>query len=167
MGSGRSAGYAIGEARTSPCRAIKPGIRGRHVPGLAQARAGSPDPSRGTCKPQRRAFIHRHATAASTPFQAPKVCPCVELTGDLHSPHHLLFSTCVHGTTRHTDTHTRAKRARQNGQNVTTRLWLPRFLTPLYWRVSSRPYNIDIMLLARHAAQIRAPRIARRDAAPY
>ena len=56
MGSGRSAGFAIGEDRTSPCRAIKPGIRSDHVPGLAQARAGSPDPSRGTCKPQRRAF---------------------------------------------------------------------------------------------------------------
>ena len=56
LGSGRSAGYAIGEDRTSPCRAIKPGIRGDHVPGLAQARAGSPDPSRGTCKSQRRAF---------------------------------------------------------------------------------------------------------------
>ena len=56
LGSGRSAGCAIGEDRTSPCRAIKPGIRADHVPGSAQARAGSPDPSRGTCKSQRRAF---------------------------------------------------------------------------------------------------------------
>ena len=33
MGSGRSAGFAIGEDRTSPGRAIKPGIRYDHVPG--------------------------------------------------------------------------------------------------------------------------------------
>ena len=33
MGSGRSAGCAIGEGRTSPGRAIKPGIRADHVPG--------------------------------------------------------------------------------------------------------------------------------------
>ena len=56
LGSGRSAGYAIGEERTSPRQRAIAGIRSDRIPGLAQARAGSPDPSRGTCKSQRRAF---------------------------------------------------------------------------------------------------------------
>ena len=73
LGSGRPAGYAIGEERTSPCRAIKPGIRHNRIPGSAQARAGSPDPSRGTCRPQRRALTDTRP-AASTPFRAPWVC---------------------------------------------------------------------------------------------
>ena len=56
LGSGRSAGYAIGEERTSPRLRAIAGIRSDRIPGSAQARAGSPDPSRGTCKSQRRAF---------------------------------------------------------------------------------------------------------------
>ena len=52
FGSGRTAGYAIGEGRTSPWLEA---IAGRDPPATVsqaglQARAGSPDPSRGTCK---------------------------------------------------------------------------------------------------------------------
>ena len=52
LGSGRSAGYAIGEGRTSPWLRAIAGIRGVRIPGLAQARAGSPEPLRGKlCEP--------------------------------------------------------------------------------------------------------------------
>ena len=52
LAAGRTAGYAIGEGRTSPWLRAIAGIRGVRIPGLAQARAGSPEPLRGKlCEP--------------------------------------------------------------------------------------------------------------------
>ena len=44
MGSGRSAGYAVGEGRTSPRLGAMAGIRNGHVPGRLHARAWLPVP---------------------------------------------------------------------------------------------------------------------------
>ena len=56
FGSGRTAGYAIGEDRTSPWLEAIAGIRGDHVQAGLQARAGSPDPLRGAVRTSARVF---------------------------------------------------------------------------------------------------------------
>ena len=69
MGSVRTAGYAIGEDRTSPRLEAIAGIRSDHVPGWLQARSGSPDPLEGTVRCSRRFSPRR--PRLSTPRRAP------------------------------------------------------------------------------------------------
>eukprot|EP00964_Phaeocystis_antarctica_P034460 scaffold19600_cov109-Phaeocystis_antarctica.AAC.1 len=68
FGSGRTAGYAIGEGRTSPWLEAIAGIRERPYPrpGL-QARAGSTDPIRGTRQgdPQREGKLRMRRKRAT------------------------------------------------------------------------------------------------------
>ena len=67
LGSGRSAGCAIGEGRTSPRLGAMAGIRSRPYPGRAPALAWLPGPSTTRERPSRRVFTRsgRHQRAAS------------------------------------------------------------------------------------------------------
>ena len=60
----------IGEGRTSPWLEAITGIRSDHVSqARLHARAGSPDPSEGTCTSP--SGFHRRDRATSTPLRAP------------------------------------------------------------------------------------------------
>ena len=67
LGSGRSAGCAIGEGRTSPRLGAMAGIRSRPYPGRAPALAWLPGPSTTRERPARRVFTRsgRHQRATS------------------------------------------------------------------------------------------------------
>ena len=67
FGSGRTAGYAIGEDRTSPWLEAIAGIRGDHVPGWAPSPCRLPGPVTRYETCLRRVLTA--ATVSSTPFR--------------------------------------------------------------------------------------------------
>ena len=85
MGSVRTAGYAIGEGRTSPRLEAIAGIRSDHVPGWLQARAGSPDPSGGYVQVSRR--FHRSDRNKHPPFERQIWCAGQNLKVSLKDTH--------------------------------------------------------------------------------